>query len=227
MLQAGASQYPGQPSIDLTPARDPPGPLLLHQIIPDEWPGGVDFNPACNGHDRCYSIPGEAVALCSKRIRLLPLPEPPLLQLRRSCLPVSVVQAADKHPHASVMYFPSAFAGTIKHSLSRPFSARSQQERVRPGLPPGYAGRVCTLGRVRECGPAAQYHLPAAARHPQRPNTHQGWLPPPPPLHPRAGIPLLNGRCPSRAPKSQTATSRRCRTSTRRWVGDTGLHSDA
>ncbi|KAG7668367.1 hypothetical protein Ndes2526B_g00915 [Nannochloris sp. 'desiccata'] len=32
--------------------------VISEEIVPDQWPAGVDFNEACDVHDMCYYTPG-------------------------------------------------------------------------------------------------------------------------------------------------------------------------
>ena len=41
--------------------------IISAQIVPDQWPAGVDFNQACNAHDTCYFTPGTQKADCDNK----------------------------------------------------------------------------------------------------------------------------------------------------------------
>lgn len=41
--------------------------IISDQIIPDQWPAGVDFTQACNAHDTCYFTPGSNKNDCDNR----------------------------------------------------------------------------------------------------------------------------------------------------------------
>jgi len=38
--------------------------LISEEIVPDQWPAGVNFNEACNAHDMCYFTPGTQKEEC-------------------------------------------------------------------------------------------------------------------------------------------------------------------
>ncbi|KAL4436790.1 hypothetical protein ABPG75_003929 [Micractinium tetrahymenae] len=40
--------------------------VISDQIVPDKWPGGVDFTAACNAHDVCYFTLGSQKDACDR-----------------------------------------------------------------------------------------------------------------------------------------------------------------
>ncbi|KAI3425863.1 hypothetical protein D9Q98_007836 [Chlorella vulgaris] len=118
----GGSCYAGQPNGCGSRSLS----VISADIVPDQWPGGVDFSAACDQHDTCYAMPRSDKAECDQQF---------LDSMRQECkralgcvdLPLLGEQCGDNPAQAACNALAQSYYAAVDSLAGGSFDERQQE----------------------------------------------------------------------------------------------------